>query len=197
VLLSASAVGIYGHRGDMVLGEEVEPGEGFLAEVCLAWEAAAEPAREAGIRVVHPRIGVVLDPRGGALAMMQPAFKLGAGGRLGDGRQWLAWIGLDDAVSALAHLLFCDDFCGPVNLVAPEPATNAQLTRTLGRVLHRPTLLPVPRTAAKVALGEMADEMLFYSARCSAQRLESAGYRFRQPQLEALLRHSLGVHPTT
>ncbi len=192
VLISASAIGIYGSRGDERLDESASRGEGFLADVAEAWERAADPAAEAGIRVVHPRLGIVLDPRGGGLAQMLPIFKLGGGGRLGSGDHWWSWITLEDAIGGVFHALTHPDVRGPMNLVAPNPVTNAQFTKTLGKVLRRPTVVPVPEFVARVAFGEMADEVLFGSQRVVPQALERSGYRFRLPDLEAAMRALLG-----
>jgi uncharacterized protein (TIGR01777 family) len=192
VLVCASAVGIYGDRGDEILVEASAPGSGFLAEVGREWEAAAEPARVAGIRVVHLRFGIVLSPRGGALARMLPAFRLGLGGRVGSGRQFWSWIALDDAVGAIHHTLFTDSLSGPVNAVAPQAVTNGEFTRTLARVLGRPALLPAPACALRLALGEMAEAALLASTRAEPRRLAETGYAFRFPQLEPALRHLLG-----
>lgn len=193
VLVSASAIGIYGDRGDERLTEASAPGRGFLAEVAKAWEAAAEPARRRGIRVVHPRMGMVLSPGGGALARLLPPFRLGAGGKLGSGRQWTSWIALDDLLPLLLHLIADATFEGPVNAVAPGAVTNAEFARVLGKVLGRPTVLGVPAFAARMAFGEMADEVLLASTRVIPARLEAAGYPFRHPELEAALRHMLGL----
>jgi len=192
VLVCASAIGYYGDRGDEVLREESPPGKSFLADTCVEWEAAAKPAADAGIRVVHLRIGVVLHPKGGALKQMLLPFKLGAGGIIGSGKQWWSWIALDDLVGAFEHALANQSLRGPVNAVAPQPATNAEFTRTLGRVLSRPTIFPMPVFAARLALGEMADELLLASARVEPARLAASGYAFRHPQLEPALRHLLG-----
>ena len=190
VLVSASAIGFYGDRGDEELHEGSSPGQGFLAEVCHAWEQAATPASQAGIRVVHPRFGVVIG-RGGALRKMLPPFKLGMGGRFGSGRQYVSWISLDDVATAIWHLIGTDTLKGPVNLVAPLPVTNREFTRTLGRVLHRPALFPLPATAARLALGQVADEMLLASARVLPTRLLETGYLFRFAHLEDALKHAL------
>lgn len=192
VLLCASATGYYGDRKDEVLREESAPGSGFLAEVCRAWEAAAEPALRAGIRVVSLRFGVVLSPAGGALAKMLPPFRLGLGGRIGTGRQYMSWIALDDAVGAACHALTAEALGGPVNAVAPNPVRNLEFAQTLGRVLSRPALLPLPAFAARLALGEMAEELLLASARVEPARLTAAGYPFRHPCLEGALRALLG-----
>ncbi|HRX87073.1 MAG TPA: TIGR01777 family oxidoreductase [Phycisphaerae bacterium] len=191
VLVSASAIGFYGDRGDAVLDENAPAGEGFLAGVCVAWERETQPAVDAGIRVVMPRIGVVLSPDGGALAKMLTPFKLGAGGVLGNGRQYLSWIDLDDLVGIIVFALEHATLAGPVNATAPNPATNREFTKTLGRVLHRPTIFPVPAAAAKLAFGEMAEALLLASTRVLPERVQQAGYRFQYPQLDAALRHQL------
>ena len=192
VLATASAIGYYGNRGEQVLREDSAPGVDFLAEVCRAWEAAVGPAVARGIRVVHLRFGVVLSPEGGALAKMLLPFRLGLGGRLGSGRQYMSWVALDDAVGGIEHALAIDTLRGAVNVVAPRPVTNLEFTGTLGRVLSRPTLLSVPATAARLALGEMADALLLASTRVEPARLLASGYRFRHPDLEAALRQMLG-----
>jgi uncharacterized protein (TIGR01777 family) len=185
-------VGIYGDRGDEVLTEDSALGEGFLAEVCQEWEAATGPAREAGIRVVTVRSGVVLSPAGGALKKQLPLFRLGLGGNLGSGWQYVSWISIDDEVAAIRHALATTTLDGPVNLTSPEPVRNARFTKTLGRVLGRPTFLAVPRPALAVALGrELASEFLG-GQRVLPTRLEASGYRFRHPDLEGALRHLLG-----
>jgi len=187
VLISASAVGYYGDRGEEELDESSPPGPGFLAGVCRDWEAATEPASRAGIRVVIVRLGMVLAREGGALARLVGLFRLGLGGRLGSGRQYLSWITLGDVVEAILFLLENDSLRGPVNLVAPQPVTNREFTRALGRALHRPTLLPTPPFALRLALGEMADEMLLSSARVLPRKLLHASYPFRDPDLESAL----------
>lgn len=192
VLVSASAIGFYGDRGADIVDENSSRGEGFLADVCEAWESATEPAMAAGIRVVHLRLGVVLSRSGGALSKMLPPFLVGLGGRIGSGTQYFSWVGLDDVLGAVLHALRTPTLAGPVNVVAPEPVTNAELTRQLGHVLNRPTLLPVPAMALRLALGEMADEMLLGSTRAVPQRLRASGYTFREPELEAALRLTLG-----
>jgi uncharacterized protein (TIGR01777 family) len=188
VLVSGSAVGYYGDRGDEVLTESSRPGSDFLAEVCTAWEAAAGPAREAGIRVAHIRTGIVLSGRGGALPKMLLPFKFGAGGKLGSGRQWMSWIALEDEVGAIVHLIGDDSLSGPFNLTAPNPVTNADMTKAIGAALHRPTLLPAPAFALKAALGgEMAEELLLVSQRALPTRLLDSGFTFQHPELgEAL-----------
>lgn len=198
VLVSASAIGIYGSRGNELLTEASLPGDrsrDFLASVSWEWEAAAEPARVAGIRVAHPRFGIVLSPRGGALRKMLLPFRLGLGGRMGSGSQWMSWISIDDAVAAILHLLSTDTLRGPVNVTSPEPLTNRDFAQTLGRVLARPTPLPLPAAALRLALGEMADGTLLSSARVEPARLLESGYRFQHPDLEKALRHVLGKEP--
>lgn len=192
VMVSTSAVGYYGDRGDEVLTEESAPGAGFLSEACVKWEAAAEPARRAGIRVVHPRLGVVLSPESGALGTTLPIFKLGAGGKIGSGDQWVSWVAIDDVVGSIVHLLTHEDVEGPVNVGSPNPMTNARYTKVLGKVLGRPTVLPLPAPAARVMLGEVADALLLASQRMEPARLNDTGYAFRYPQLEGALRHLLG-----
>jgi len=183
VLVSASAVGYYGDRGNERLDESSSGGRGFLAGVCRDWEAAADPAREAGIRVVHPRTGVVLSRSGGALGEMLPFFRLGLGGRIGSGRQWMSWITLHDEVEALAWLLN-DDVEGPVNLTAPEPVTNREFAAALGRALHRPTLLPTPKPALRARLGrELAEALLYSSTRVEPSLLAGRGFRFAHPDI--------------
>jgi len=191
VLACASGIGYYGSRGDEVLTEESRPGMGFLAELAREWEAAAAAAIAQGIRVVHLRLGVVLSARGGALAKMLTPFRLGLGGTIGDGAQWMSWIALDDVIGAIGHALTTDRLRGPVNAVAPAPVTNAEFTRTLGRVLGRPTLVPLPAFAARLALGEMADELLLTSQRVVPARLQASGYAFRHPTLEGAFRAAL------
>ena len=192
VLVCASAIGYYGDRGDEKLDEESQPGSGFLADLVKDWEAATRPAADAGIRVVNLRFGVILSPKDGALVKMLLPFKLGAGGRVGSGKQYWSWISIDDAAGAIHHAIMNEGLAGPVNAVAPNPATNLEFTKTLGRVLRRPTIMPMPAFAAKLALGEMANELLLASSRVEPKRLQSSGYDFRQPTLEAALRHLLG-----
>jgi uncharacterized protein len=193
VLLCASAVGYYGDRGDEVLDEDTAPGSGFLAGVCRAWEAAAETAATKGVRVVQHRFGVILSPKGGALKRMLTPFRLGAGGRIGHGRQFVSWISIDDVLGVLEYALTTTALRGPVNTVSPRPVTNDELTRTLGRVMHRPTIFPMPAFAARLAFGEMADALLLASQRVEPKRLLASGYRFRHADLESALRHLLGV----
>lgn len=195
VLVVASAVGIYGHRGDELLNEDAAPGSGFLAGLCRAWEAAADPARAAGIRVVHARLGVVLAAEGGALRKMLPAFRLGLGGQLGSGRQWMSWIALDDAVRALRFVAETSSIAGPVNLVAPQPVTNAEFTRLLARRLHRPAIFRVPSLALQLALGAMAQETLLASQRGNPAVLEQAGFQFRYKNADQALEAALRQNP--
>jgi len=190
-LVSASAVGYYGDRGEEILTEESAPGRGFLAEVCRAWEAATEPARGGGIRVVPLRFGVVLSTAGGALAKMLPPFRLGMGGMLGSGQQYMSWVALDDAISIIQHVLATESLQGPVNAASPGAVTNQEFTRTLGKILGRPTVIPMPAFAARLMFGEMADELLLASARVQPARLTTSGYRFRYPDLTAALRYLL------
>lgn len=192
MLVSASAIGYYGDRGEELLREDSPPGTGFLAEVCRAWEAATEPAIRRGIRVILCRMGVILSPAGGALGKMLLPFRLGLGGRLGSGQQVMSWIALDDVVGAIHHAMVTERLHGPVNLVAPQPVTNQAFTTMLGRVLHRPTMAPVPAFALRLLLGELADCALLASARVQPTQLVEAGYAFRYPELEAALRHLLG-----
>ena len=192
VMVCASAIGFYGDRGTEDLTEKSAPGSGFLTYTCLAWEAAAQPASEKDIRVVNLRLGVVLSPRGGALAKMLLPFRLGVGGKIGSGRQYMSWIGIDDVVGAIHYALTTDELHGPVNAVAPNPVTNLEFTKTLGRVLSRPTIFPMPAFAARLAFGEMADELLLASTRVKPARLQNSGYYFRHPRLEDALRHLLG-----
>ncbi len=191
VLVSVSAIGIYGDRGEERLDEASPPGTGFLAGVCREWEAAAVPAAARGIRVVAPRLGLVLSRRGGALARLLPLFRLGLGGPLGRGRAWWSWVALDDVVAVLVRA--CDDAAldGPLNLVAPAPVRNGEFARTLGRVLGRPAFLPVPPLALRAVFGQMARETLLAGARVEPARLRAAGQAFRFPELEGALRHLL------
>jgi uncharacterized protein len=193
VLVSASAIGYYGDRGEEILREESAPGSGFLAEVCRAWEAATEPARQAGLRTVQLRFGVVLSPAGGALAKILPPFRLGLGGVLGSGRQYMSWIALDDAIGAIQQAIVTDNLQGPTNAVAPEAVTNQEFTHTLGKILRRPTVVPLPAFAARLMFGEMADALLLASARVQPAKLLAVGYRFRYPTLAEALRHLLAT----
>jgi hypothetical protein len=191
VLVSASAVGYYGSRDDDPLDEDAAPGEGFLAEVCRAWEAEALAIARHGVRCVVLRIGLVLAREGGALPLMARLFRLGLGGRLGDGRQWVPWIHVDDVVSLARAALRDDGYTGPVNAVAPEPVRNAELTRALARALHRPAVLPVPAFALRAALGEIASELLG-SRRCQPRRALARGFAFAHPELASALAAELG-----
>lgn len=191
VLVSASAVGFYGGRGDEVLDERAQPGNDFLAEVCVAWEQAARQAESFGVRVVTPRIGIVLGPGGGALAKMLLPFKLGLGGRLGDGRQWMPWIHVDDLVQLFLHVAEHEEVRGPINGVAPNPATNRDFTATLASVLHRPAVFPVPAFGLRLAVGEFAD-ILLASQRVVPRVAEQSGFTFRYPQLKPALAAILG-----
>lgn len=196
VLASGSAVGFYGDRGDEELTEQSGPGTGFLATVVQAWEGVAAPARDAGIRVTYLRTGVVQAAEGGALAKQLLPFKVGLGGRLGSGRQWLSWIALDDEVGAIRHVVDHAEIEGPVNLTASQPVTNAGFTATLGQVLHRPTAIPTPLFGLRMAFGrEMVDEMMLAGQRVRPAVLESTGYRFRHPTLAEALAAILGRPP--
>lgn len=192
VFIGASAIGYYSNRGDEILTESSAPGSGFLADICREWEAAADPVRRRGLRVVHARLGMVLSPRGGALGAMLIPFKLGLGGVIGSGKQYMSWIAIDDAVGALGHILRAESIEGPVNVTAPYPATNRDFTKTLGKVLRRPALFPLPAFAARAVFGPMADEMLLGGARVIPQKLLDSGYVFQTPALEDALRHVLG-----
>jgi uncharacterized protein (TIGR01777 family) len=191
-MVSASATGIYGDRGDELLHEDSPPGRDsdFLTEVALAWERATQPLQDSGARVVHLRIGIVLDMHGGALAKMLPPFRLGLGGRLGDGRHWMSWISLPDLIRAVQRALADASLRGPVLAVAPNPVTNADFTRALGRQLGRPTFFPVPRVALRLLFGDFAD-VLLGSQRAQPARLLEAGFEFAHPDLSTALRAAL------
>ena len=191
VLVSASAIGFYGDRGDQTLDEQSARGSGFLADLAADWESACEPATRAGIRVVHLRFGVVLTRRGGALARLLLPFRLGLGGPIGDGRQFWSWIGLDDLTRVAADVLADPRWRGPINVVAPQPIRQRDMARTLGRVLGRPAVLPAPAFALRWLLGGMVDEMLLASARVRPTRLEEGGFRWGTPELESALRAAL------
>jgi uncharacterized protein len=193
VLVNASAIGIYGDRGDEMLDEAAEPGKGFLADVARAWEEAAKPVVERGIRTVFTRFGIVLSAAGGALEKMLPPFKLGAGGRLGNGKQWMSWISLEDVIGAIDFALTNDRLAGPVNVVAPNPVTNTEFTQELGHAIHRPAVATVPRFALQLAYGEMGETVLLSSQRVIPQALIRAGFAFRHPLLHDALRVALGV----
>jgi uncharacterized protein (TIGR01777 family) len=190
-LICASAIGWYGDRPAEVLDEESGPGKGFLGEVCAEWEAAADAARDAGVRVVHLRFGVILSPEGGALAKMLLPFRLGAGGRIGPGNQYMSWITARDAVRAVRHAIDHEELSGAMNAVGPHPIQNVEFTRTLGRVLKRPTIFPLPGPIARLALGEMADALLLADVRVLPRRLEQSGFDFAEPRLEEALRGML------
>ncbi|HTZ97341.1 MAG TPA: TIGR01777 family oxidoreductase [Terriglobales bacterium] len=187
VLVCSSAIGYYGNRGDEILREESPSGSGFLADVCLGWECANIPASQAGIRTVQVRTGIVLSKDGGALPKMLTPFRLGVGGKMGSGRQWWSWIALQDMVGAILHALKTSSVQGPVNAVAPNPVRNAEFTKILGSVLSRPTIFPMPAFAARLVLGQMADELLLSSQRVEPSRLKSSGYVFQRPELQSAL----------
>lgn len=191
VLLSASAIGYYGDRDDEVLTESSAPGSDFLSEVCVEWEKATSHATAMGIRVMNARFGIILDKEGGALKKMLPPFRMGIGGRIGDGKQWMSWIALDDVVSALKLGLTNELLTGPVNFVAPSPVRNAEFTKTLGHVLSRPTIFPIPEFGVRLAFGEMADALLLSSQRVEPKVLKQAGYEFKYPTLDGALKHVL------
>lgn len=191
VFISASAIGYYGNRGDELLTETSPPGDDFLAGVCIEWENATKPAVGKGIRTVNARFGIILDENEGALAKMLTPFRMGIGGRVGDGRQWMSWVVLDDVVNALKFLIADASTRGPVNFVSPNPVTNAEFTKTLGRVLSRPTFFPLPKFGARLAFGEMADALLLASQRVKPAVLEEKGFKFGWPTLEAALTHIL------
>jgi uncharacterized protein (TIGR01777 family) len=191
ILVTASAIGYYGSRGEEILTETSTPGIDFLARVCREWEAATEPASRAGIRVVHLRFGMILSPGGGALKKMLLPFILGLGGRIGDGKQYVSWIATDDAVGVIHHVICTEVLRGPVNAASPSPVTNAEFTRTLAHVLSRPAVLPLPAFGARFLFGELADALLLASQRVKPERLQGSGYCFRFPELEGALRHVL------
>ncbi len=187
VLLTASATGFYGDRGEEILTEESQRGGGFLPEVCEEWENAASPAVAAGMRVAHLRFGVVLTPYGGALKRMLPLFRAGLGGKLGSGAQWMSWVGLQDLLDAVLHTIEHDELVGPINVVSPQPVRNTEFTRALGGVLKRPAMLPAPAFALRLAFGQMADEALLASCRAVPSRLEGSGFHFAEPEIEGAL----------
>ena len=189
--INASAVGFYGSRGDELVDEDSGPGEGFLAGVCRQWELATAPAEQAGIRVVKLRFGVILAKDGGIMGSILGPFKFGLGGKIGSGEQVMSWVAINDVVAAISFILQNESLRGPINVVAPHPVTNEEFTKTLGRVLSRPTFMTMPAFAARLAFGEMADEMMLSSTRVAPKVLEGAGYKFRYPQLGAALEHLL------
>lgn len=191
IFITASATGYYGHRGEEWLEESASPGRGFLAEVCQAWEQAADPARAVGVRVAHLRIGVVLGVGGGALSQMLPWFRWGLGGRLGDGRQWWSWLTVEEVARIIQFVLQTPAVSGPVNTVTPHPVTNSEFTRILARAVRRPAVFPAPAFFLRALYGEMADELLLSSTRVRPAVLERAGYTFRSPELPGALREIL------
>jgi uncharacterized protein (TIGR01777 family) len=193
VFISGSAIGIYGSRGDEVLDETSRRGGGFLADVVEVWERSADAAREHGIRVVHPRMGLALNPHGGVLGRLLPIFKMGGGGKVGDGRQWMSWIALSDVVRIYEFLIVNESVRGPVNVTSPNPAMNTDFSHTLGHVLHRPAIATVPEFAVKLMFGQMGEETVLASQRVMPRALEQAGFQFEHPTLEDALRHELAV----
>jgi len=189
--ISASAIGYYGNRGDELLTETSAPGNDFLAGVCVEWENATALATEKGIRVVNCRFGIILDAEGGALKKMLPPFRMGVGGKIGSGKQWMSWIALDDVIGGINFALANNSIRGPVNFVAPAPVTNAVFTKTLGKVLSRPTIFPIPAFGVRLMFGEMADALLLTSQRVESAVLQKSGYLFKYAQLESALRASL------
>lgn len=187
----ASAIGYYGNRGDELLTETSAAGDNFLAKVCAEWEEATALATEKGIRVVNARFGVILDTNGGALKKMLPPFRMGVGGKIGSGRQWMSWIALDDVIGGIQFALANDSMKGPVNFVAPVPVTNAEFTKTLGKVLSRPTIFPIPAFAIKLLFGEMGEALLLGGQRVAPERLVAERFEFSYPQLERALVHIL------
>lgn len=190
-LISASAIGYYGSRGDELLTEDSTPGDDFLSGVCVEWENATAHAVEKGIRVVNTRFGIILDSQGGALAKMLTPFRMGVGGKVGSGKQWMSWIALDDVVGAIEHVLTTETVKGAANFVAPNPVRNAEFTKTLGGVLSRPTIFPIPAFGVRMMFGEMADALLLSSQRVEPAKLKEAGYRFNYPDLRPALLHLL------
>lgn len=193
VFVSASAIGYYGDRGDELLTENSAAGNDFLAGVCVEWENATRPAVEKGIRTVHTRFGIILDANEGALGKMLTPFRMGIGGRVGSGKQWVSWIAIEDVVGGLRSVIADTSISGPVNFVAPNPVTNAEFTKTLGHVLSRPTLFPVPEFGVRLAFGEMADALLLASQRVEPRVLKERGFGFNWPALEPALRHLLST----
>lgn len=193
VFICASAIGYYGNRGDELLTESSAAGDDFLANVCVDWENATQPAIEKGIRTVNTRFGIILDAKGGALAKMLTPFRMGIGGRIGNGKQWMSWIAIDDVVNGLKFSIQDGSVSGPVNFVAPNPVTNAEFTKTLGRVLSKPTLFPVPKFGVRLAFGEMGESLLLSGQRVKPAVLEKRGFKFAWPSLESALRHILAA----
>jgi len=191
VFISASAVGFYGNRGDEILREDSPSGEGFAAEICRQWEAAAQPAAQAGIRTAQMRIGVVMSADGGALPGMLTPFRLGLGGRMGHGRQWWTWVSARDVAGAIQHVLNHESLSGPINTVAPNPVTNAEFTRILASVLKRPAIFPMPAFAVRLIFGEMGEELFLGSQRVEPARLLASGYQFQHPDLKNALKDIL------
>jgi uncharacterized protein len=190
-LISASAIGYYGNRGDELLTEASAPGDDFLADVCREWEATTALAKEKGIRVVNTRFGIILDAHGGALAKLLPPFRMGIGGKIGSGKQWMSWIALDDVVGGIKFALANDSIRGPINFVAPTPVTNREFTKTLGKALSRPTIFPIPAFGLRLLFGEMADALLLSSQRVEPSKLREADYQFEYSELAIALRHVL------
>ena len=193
VFVCASAVGFYGDRGTEILNEDSSRGNGFLSDVCIGWEESANAISNAGIRVVNLRFSMVLSNAGGALAKMLTPFKMGMGGKIGSGKQYMSWVAIDDVTGAIYHALITDSLKGPVNVTSPNPVTNREFTKTLGRVLKRPTIMPMPAFAAGLAFGEMANELLLASTRAVPEKLSDAGYHFQYPDLESALKHILNA----
>jgi uncharacterized protein len=192
LLICASGIGFYGHRGDEIVTEDSSPGQGFLTEVSQAWEGAAHAAQDRGTRVVFMRLGVVLSKAGGALRAMLMPFRLGLGGRIGPGTQFMSWISLEDVLEIVHLIINNSDIKGPVNVVSPHPVTNSQFTQALGHVLKRPTPFPLPAGLARLLIGEMADALLLASTRAQPKKLTDAGYVFRYPDLDSALQTILG-----
>jgi uncharacterized protein (TIGR01777 family) len=191
IYICASAIGIYGDRGDEILDESAKPGSGFLVDVCKKWEDSTEAAKKTSTRVVNMRFGVIFSENGGALAKMLTPFKMGVGGVVGSGKQYMSWITLDDTVDAIIYAIATDSLSGPVNVVGPNPATNHDFTKTLGSVLGRPTIFRMPAFAARLAFGQMADELLLASQRVVPKKLAGSGFAFKYPDLDGALRHLL------
>ncbi len=187
VFISASAVGYYGDRGEEILREESASGSGFLAEVCRQWEASVQPVAAAGIRAVQMRLGVVMSAEGGALQKMLLPFRLGLGGRLGDGQQWWSWVSADDVAGAIQHVMDHEELQGPVNTVSPNPVTNVEFTKTLAAVLERPAIFPMPELAVRLVFGEMGKELFLASERVAPAKLTASGYQFKRPELRKAL----------